>query len=862
MAARGTQILIKSQWRHVHRYKEKIVQLPRFSKIENLISLFFIFSYAGLCSVQWLIFGEDTSAKEAQEQDYKFQEVSKYSFIFFITMFFVCLFSSFGASQHQLLCNIYSTSIALILSASTFLKGFTNIPMNLEQIGKYHVIVHMDWVEWIICIPFMFLVLSTIAGSNSKFSFVLVFTNLLSIISGYFAHIFEVVLGKLICIFMTGISSLTLLYFLFLTCNICRPNLRIPLDLGLSFLFVWASYLYALFIAIQGTFSPQSSCRQRVLLLDVLSKICFLAAFHHYNSKKHQQSHAQNEMNSKILNFVRSMILTPFQSVLLELDKMEKEEQIFRYQPLIAMLKKSGMSMQVIEIEDELSKFKPEIMLANKPFDITRIIGSVLQSFAQEAQKKRIALQHQISKHIPSIVIGDDTKIELIFESLISNAIKFSPPNTAVYVWLHIVDFLEPNLCRLSFTVQDSGPGIPENIVPVLLTAFPSYDESLFCSREDRTTYLSLYNTNRLADLMGATVHFTNSVDRGAIFRITFILECFSKSQGGFNNFDVSHIEKSAKAISNAKFDPKSHLYQTKSTIGCSIDLEDVQTYSNRVSAKILPLDERERGNNEIALYTCPLETTDQKESEYEDMCTAPNGINTPFEKSILSCVEDEKYEVSTSCQEFGQFYESLENYNETPAVSLSERRRVQSKTSAVQNDNRCGHLEQSIGNKEPTNHNATSHPHLGQHFPNMKLPMAHSTANVVGSNSPKTNLKVWGAEILIVDDVDSNKKLAEIILTKAGYSCDLARNGLEAVQMVRENHYKLVIMDKMMPVMDGIEATRQIIAFNPDISVVGLTGATSPEDLEAFLHSGAKDVLQKPAERVQLIKICEAYVD
>src|SRR5690606_25474477 len=62
--------------------------------------------------------------------------------------------------------------------------------------------------------------------------------------------------------------------------------------------------------------------------------------------------------------------------------------------------------------------------------------------------------------------------------------------------------------------------------------------------------------------------------------------------------------------------------------------------------------------------------------------------------------------------------------------------------------------------------------------------------------------------KILIAEDNVVNRTLAKLILNKLGYEPEHADNGLEALTMVKENHYQLILMDVQMPEMDGLEAT------------------------------------------------------
>jgi len=117
------------------------------------------------------------------------------------------------------------------------------------------------------------------------------------------------------------------------------------------------------------------------------------------------------------------------------------------------------------------------------------------------------------------------------------------------------------------------------------------------------------------------------------------------------------------------------------------------------------------------------------------------------------------------------------------------------------------------------------------------------------------------GCDILIVDDVQSNVKLTDKILTKAGYTCETACNGAQAVEMAKNNSYKLILMDNVMPIMNGIEASRQILKRNSSIVIVGMTGNVLQSDQDEFLKVGVRSIVLKPVDKATLLGICEEYI-
>ncbi|MDO4799634.1 MAG: response regulator transcription factor [Bacillota bacterium] len=101
--------------------------------------------------------------------------------------------------------------------------------------------------------------------------------------------------------------------------------------------------------------------------------------------------------------------------------------------------------------------------------------------------------------------------------------------------------------------------------------------------------------------------------------------------------------------------------------------------------------------------------------------------------------------------------------------------------------------------------------------------------------------------KILIVDDEVKILRILELQLNHEGYETDTARNGMEAVQKVTHGGYDLILMDVMMPVMDGMEACRAIKASHPETKIIMLTARDDTKDIIAGLDSGADDYVAKP---------------
>lgn len=102
--------------------------------------------------------------------------------------------------------------------------------------------------------------------------------------------------------------------------------------------------------------------------------------------------------------------------------------------------------------------------------------------------------------------------------------------------------------------------------------------------------------------------------------------------------------------------------------------------------------------------------------------------------------------------------------------------------------------------------------------------------------------------KILIVDDNTNNRLTLKLLLEECS-ECSIyeASNGKEAVQMCIEKSYDLIFMDIMMPIMSGIEATKQIHSFDKEVLIVAISAMEDDYNKERILSAGAKDYMTKP---------------
>jgi CheY-like chemotaxis protein len=116
--------------------------------------------------------------------------------------------------------------------------------------------------------------------------------------------------------------------------------------------------------------------------------------------------------------------------------------------------------------------------------------------------------------------------------------------------------------------------------------------------------------------------------------------------------------------------------------------------------------------------------------------------------------------------------------------------------------------------------------------------------------------------KILLVEDNELNQRLMKIGLTRYGYNVTVAINGFEGVIFYKNQKFDLILMDIMMPVMDGYEATKEIRKIEKQnsqlghIPIIAFTANTINNDRDKCIKGGMDDILEKPFDINKFRKI------
>lgn len=114
---------------------------------------------------------------------------------------------------------------------------------------------------------------------------------------------------------------------------------------------------------------------------------------------------------------------------------------------------------------------------------------------------------------------------------------------------------------------------------------------------------------------------------------------------------------------------------------------------------------------------------------------------------------------------------------------------------------------------------------------------------------------------ILIAEDNKNTARLMEVVLTQNGYQTLHAPDGAVALSMLEENHVDLILLDVMMPVMDGLTFARLVRQSGSQIPILMVTAKDSQEDIRKGFINGTDDYMVKPIDEVEMLLRIQALL-
>ncbi len=446
----------------------------------------------------------------------------------------------------------------------------------------------------------------------------------------------------------------------------------------------------------------------------------------------------------------------------------------------------------------DLSKIKAgKLELDIRDFDLEVSIKDIIALPELQARQKGIDFIYSIDPDVPCLLQGDIGRIRQIINNLTGNAIKFTDQGQ---VTLSIKLKSDDNsFATLHFSVEDTGIGIKEKTIGTLFESFTQADMSI--TKKYGGTGLGLAISKLFVEKMNGTIGVESIEMIGSTFWFTLPL----KKQ-------------------EEKKEP------------CDLPFKDLSELKVLVTTDGSDLGRNfERNLNELKInYKRALNEQDALE-----MMIRASEKNQAFHLVVMEAKESD-----TLAENLGRQIKQERDLKQTRLMILT--------SIGKQGDaRRFEEIGFSAFLSKPVEKSllqdcikaVIARPETGS---GLTLPIITRYSII----ETKKHLR----QILIVEDMETNRLTAKALIGKQGYKTHEAKNGLEAVEKQEKNHYDLILMDCQMPVMDGFEATRRIRAYEKNqnlahVPIIAMTGNAFDSDRQKCFEAGMDDFISKPVE-------------
>ncbi len=452
--------------------------------------------------------------------------------------------------------------------------------------------------------------------------------------------------------------------------------------------------------------------------------------------------------------------------------------------------------------------------LEERQFELYDVMDSASELFAEQAQRKGVAFATYVDGAAPLALRGDPGRLRQILTSLVGNAVKFTE-HGEVAVWV-IPERESRSDIVLRFVVKDTGIGIASASLAHLFEPFPQTDSST--SPKYGGAGLGLAIARQLAGRMDGRIGVDSTPGVGSTFWFTARLgkganaSAWSPKLERVRGMRVLIAGSGCACSRIAAEQVKSWGVRTAIAADSSEALATLRNASAAgASFDAVLLDIHEESSGWLTLIDAVGADSALRNVKLLAMC--PTG--RPRDERVMRC-----------CQVCGVLRKPLKPSQllDTLGLALGER-----PTQTVNMD---------------------------------RNPVAAS--ELLRDASPRVQERPERGRVLIVEDNPVNQRILEIMLKKLGYSSEIASNGVCAMDALAAGSYDAVLMDCLMPMMDGYQATREIRrgeANGRSTPIIGLTANALVGARERCMAAGMDDYLGKPVTLEGLAQTLDRWI-
>lgn len=472
----------------------------------------------------------------------------------------------------------------------------------------------------------------------------------------------------------------------------------------------------------------------------------------------------------------------------------------------------------------DISKIEAnKLEIINKEYDVHSMLDELVSLTKARIGNRDLLLNVNIDRALPSVLYGDNTRLKQIILNLLTNAVKYTKEGSINFTVSTVV---KDNICRLIISVEDTGIGMKEESLNKLFTKFERLNVEKQITIEG--TGLGLAITKKLVDLMNGKIIVQSVYGKGSKFTVSI----------------DQRIIAVEKPITKQEAKSESKIVDAN---GARVLLVDDNELNIKVAATLL-----RKYNFTIDSCTSAIACIAKiKNGEKYDLILMDDMMpKMTGKEAVKQLKSDPNYKIPTIVLTANAITGMREEYL---AAGFDDylSKPIEKKE-----------LERVIKEHINYNNNKSMNTSLSK-ATNSILENKIDLDKTIILKPIESNKTYTGTKVLLVDDNELNIKVAETTLKKYELNITSVTSGSECIEKVIENEYDLILLDDMMPELDGcatLENLKTLDGFNTP--VIMMTASSKDEVQNKLDTYGFDGYLSKPFNKKDLEEIFETLLN